>query len=77
MFEELLEDIAQKNGLREVNTHIKLAAGLGVSSSASSHRVIFLRFLLPLSSRLQSSTLQEWMQKPMGHFLLCLSGLLS
>jgi len=29
MFEELLEDIAQKNGLREVNTHIKLAAGLG------------------------------------------------
>ncbi|HUT39669.1 MAG TPA: cobalt ECF transporter T component CbiQ [Methanoregula sp.] len=29
MFEELLEDIAQKNGLREVNTHLKLAAGLG------------------------------------------------
>lgn len=29
MFEELLEDIAQKNGLREVNTHVKLAAGLG------------------------------------------------
>ena len=29
MFEELLEDIAQKNGLRDVNTHIKLAAGLG------------------------------------------------
>ena len=29
MFEELLEDIAQKNGLREVNTHLKLTAGLG------------------------------------------------
>lgn len=29
MFEELLEDIAQKNGLREVNPYIKLAAGLG------------------------------------------------
>ncbi len=29
MFEELLEDIAQKNGLREVNTHLKLATGLG------------------------------------------------
>jgi cobalt/nickel transport system permease protein len=29
MFEELLEDIAQKNGLREVNTYLKLAAGLG------------------------------------------------
>ena len=29
MFEELLEDVAQKNGLREVNTWVKLAAGLG------------------------------------------------
>lgn len=29
MFEELLEDIAQKNGLREVNPYLKLAAGLG------------------------------------------------
>jgi cobalt/nickel transport system permease protein len=29
MFEELLEDIAQKNGLREVNVYLKLAAGLG------------------------------------------------
>jgi cobalt/nickel transport system permease protein len=28
MFEELLEDVAQKNGLREVNTSVKLAAGL-------------------------------------------------
>jgi cobalt/nickel transport system permease protein len=28
MFEELLEDVAQKNGLREVNTWVKLAAGL-------------------------------------------------
>jgi cobalt/nickel transport system permease protein len=29
MFEELLEDIAQKNGLRETNTYLKLTAGLG------------------------------------------------
>jgi cobalt/nickel transport system permease protein len=28
VFEELLEDVAQKNGLREVNTWVKLAAGL-------------------------------------------------
>jgi cobalt/nickel transport system permease protein len=28
MFEELLEDVAQKNGLREVNTYLKLAASL-------------------------------------------------
>jgi cobalt/nickel transport system permease protein len=29
MFEELLEDIAQKNGLREINTYLKLSTGLG------------------------------------------------
>ncbi len=29
MYEELLEDIAQTNGLREVNTYVKLVAGLG------------------------------------------------
>jgi cobalt/nickel transport system permease protein len=29
MFEDLLEDIAQKNGIRQVNTYLKLAAGTG------------------------------------------------
>ncbi len=29
MYEELLEDIAQTNGLREVNTSLKLIVGLG------------------------------------------------
>ena len=29
MFEELLEDIAQKNGLRQVNTYLKLSCGVG------------------------------------------------
>jgi len=29
MYEEFLEDIAQTNGLREVNTYVKLIAGLG------------------------------------------------
>lgn len=29
MYEELLEDVAQKNGLREVNTYLKITAGLG------------------------------------------------
>jgi len=29
MYEELLEDIAQTNGLREVNTYVKLFTGLG------------------------------------------------
>ena len=30
MYEELLENIAQANGLREVNTYIKVVIGLGV-----------------------------------------------
>jgi cobalt/nickel transport system permease protein len=29
LFEEILEDIAQTNGLREVNTHVKIVTGLG------------------------------------------------
>jgi cobalt/nickel transport system permease protein len=29
MFEELLEDIAQNNGIREVNTYLKLTTGIG------------------------------------------------
>ncbi|MGA2121941.1 MAG: cobalt ECF transporter T component CbiQ [Methanoregula sp.] len=29
MFEDLLEDIAQKNGIRQVNTYLKLTAGTG------------------------------------------------
>jgi cobalt/nickel transport system permease protein len=29
MFEDLLEDIAQKNGIRQVNTYLKLATGSG------------------------------------------------
>jgi cobalt/nickel transport system permease protein len=29
MFEDLLEDIAQKNGIRQVNTYLKLMAGTG------------------------------------------------
>ena len=29
MYEELLEDIAQANGLREVNTYVKLVVALG------------------------------------------------
>ena len=29
MFEDFLEDIAQKNGLRQVNTYLKLATGTG------------------------------------------------
>ena len=56
MFEELLEDIAQKNGLREVNTYLKLAAGTGaiilclLSSSYIAPLVIAVFLLSPSSS---------------------------
>ena len=52
MYEELLEDIAQKNGLREVNPYLKLAGALGAIllclSSAS--------FIAPLAIALLLST---------------------
>ncbi|MHB8163727.1 MAG: cobalt ECF transporter T component CbiQ [Methanoregula sp.] len=45
MFEEILEDIAQKNGLREVNVYLKLTAGLGAILLC----LISASYLAPLS----------------------------
>ena len=65
MFEELLEDIAQKNGLREVNTHLKLAAGLGAILlcllSSSYIPPLFIAIILTGAILY----LARWMQKPM------------
>lgn len=44
MFEEFLEDIAQKNGLREVNAYLKLTTGLGAILLC----LISANFLAPL-----------------------------
>lgn len=53
MYEELLEDIAQQNGLREVNTYVKLAAGLGgillCLLSTSYAAPLFIAIVLSLS----------------------------
>jgi cobalt/nickel transport system permease protein len=52
MFEDLLEDIAQKNGIRQVNTYLKLTAGMGaiflclLSSGYSAP--LFIAFVLTL-----------------------------
>ena len=77
MFEELLEDIAQKNGLREINTYLKLAAGLGAILlcllSTSYIPPLFIALFLPA----RFSFLRRWMQKPMLNFLLSPSGLRS
>ncbi len=57
MFEELLEDIAQKNGLREVNTYLKLVTGLGAILLCLLSTSYFLLFLLLFSSRERFSIL--------------------
>jgi cobalt/nickel transport system permease protein len=50
MFEELLEDIAQRNGLRLVNTYLKLGVGIGAIGlcllSTSYVAPLFIAFLL-------------------------------
>ena len=75
MFEELLEDIAQKNGLREVNTYLKLAVGLGaiLLCLLSTSYIPPLFIALLLTERF--SSLRGWMRKPMLNFLLSPSGL--
>ena len=53
MFEDILENIAQKNGLRQVNTYLKLAAGTGAIllclSSTSYIAPLFIAALLTLA----------------------------
>lgn len=53
MYEEFLEDIAQTNGLREVNTYLKLLAGLGAILlcllSASFFPPLFITAVLSLA----------------------------
>jgi cobalt/nickel transport system permease protein len=50
MFEDLLEDIAQKNGIRQVNTYLKLIVGIGAILlcliSSSYFAPIFIAILL-------------------------------
>jgi cobalt/nickel transport system permease protein len=52
MFEDLLDDIAQKNGIRHVNTYLKLTAGAGAILlcllSSSYIAPLFIAFLLTL-----------------------------
>ncbi len=83
MFEELLEDIAQKNGLREVNTYLKLAAGLGAILlcllSTSYIAPLFIALLITgailLLARVDAKTYAELFMVPVGFALMSVAGI--
>ena len=84
MFEELLEDIAQKNGLREVNTYLKLAAGLGAILlcliSTSYIAPLFIAFLLTgavlILARVDAGTCAELFFVPLGFAIMSIAGII-
>jgi cobalt/nickel transport system permease protein len=84
MFEELLEDIAQKNGLREVNTYLKLTAGLGAILlcllSASYLAPLFIALLLAgailILARVDTKTYAELFMVPLGFAIMSVAGII-
>jgi cobalt/nickel transport system permease protein len=83
MFEELLEDIAQKNGLREVNTWLKLMAGLGAILlcliSTSYLPPLFIAALLTgailFLARVNVKTYAELFILPLGFAVISVAGI--
>jgi cobalt/nickel transport system permease protein len=83
MFEELLEDIAQKNGLREVNTYLKLAAGLGAILlcllSTSYIAPLFIALLITgaivILARVDAKTYAELFMVPLGFAIMSVAGI--
>ena len=84
MFEELLEDIAQKNGLREVNVYLKLAAGLGaillclISASylAPLFIALFLTGAILFLARVDLKTYAELFFAPLFFALISVAGII-
>jgi cobalt/nickel transport system permease protein len=84
MFEELLEDIAQKNGLREVNPYLKLTAGLGAILlcllSASYLSPLFIAFLLTgailILARVDAKTYAELFIVPLWFAIMSVVGII-
>ena len=84
MFEELLEDIAQKNGLREVNTYLKLIAGLGAILlcllSTSYITPLFIAAVLSgailLQARVDLRTYSELFILPLGFAVMSVAGII-
>jgi cobalt/nickel transport system permease protein len=84
MFEELLEDVAQKNGLREVNTCLKVIAGLGaivlclLSTSYIAPLVIglFLSLAIILLAKIDLRTYAELFIVPFWFALMSIAGII-
>jgi cobalt/nickel transport system permease protein len=84
MYEELLEDIAQKNGLREVSPYLKLGAGLGaillclLSKSFVAPFAIAVTLSLPilLLARVDARTYGELFVAPLSFALASVSVIL-
>src|SRR5512133_3714395 len=84
MFEELLEDIAQKNGLREVNTYLKLITGLGAIllclASTSYIPPLFIAFLLTgatlFLARIDVRTYVELFIFPLSFAVMSVAGII-
>jgi len=84
MFEELLEDIAQKNGLREVNAYVKLAAGLGAILlcllSTGYIAPLFIAVILTSSililARVDAKTYAELFLVPLGFAIMSVAGII-
>lgn len=84
MFEELLEDIAQMNGLREVNTYLKLAAGLGAillcllstSYIAPLFIAVFLTGAVLILARVDMKTYAELFIVPLWFAVMSVAGII-
>jgi len=84
MFEELLEHIAQKNGLREVNAYVKLAAGLGAILlcllSTGYIAPLFIAVVLTCAiltlARIDAKTYAELFIVPLGFAIMSVAGII-
>jgi cobalt/nickel transport system permease protein len=84
MFEELLEDMAQKNGLREVNTYLKLVTGLGAILlcllSMSYLAPLFIALLLTgailILARIDAKTYAELFIVPFWFAIMSVAGII-
>lgn len=84
MFEEFLEDIAQKNGLREVNTYLKLITGLGAIilclASTSFIPPLFIAVVLAgavlILARVDGKTYAELFILPLSFAILSVAGII-
>ena len=84
MFEELLEDIAQKNGLREVNPYLKLITGIGsiilCLLSTSYFAPLFIAVVLTgailFLARVDGKTLAELFIVPLWFAIMSVAGII-